>query len=80
MATTRKHSTHLKISIRLTICANDDAPVGPRLHRDGKPFPRHQYTYDDTPEGRALAEHDMERIKQYVNDYEQSSASRKRSR
>jgi hypothetical protein len=79
MATTRKHSTHLKISIRLTICANDDAPVGPRLHRD-KPFPKHQYTYPDTPEGRAQAENDMEKIKQYVYDYEQSATSRKRSR
>jgi hypothetical protein len=68
----------LDFSIRLVICCNGCA-VGSRLCRD-KPFPRYQNTYDDTPEGRSQAVEDMERIKQYVNDYEQSAASRKRSR
>jgi hypothetical protein len=65
-------------SIRLVICCNGCA-VGPRLWRD-KPFPKHQNTYDDTPEGRSQAMEDMERIKQYVTDYEHNPASRKRSR
>jgi hypothetical protein len=68
----------LDFSIRLVICCNGCA-VGSRLCRD-KPFPRYQNTYDDTPEGRSQAVEDMERIKQYVTDYEQNPASRKRTR
>jgi hypothetical protein len=68
----------MTFSIRLVICCNGCA-VGSRLCRD-KPFPKYQNSYDDTPEGRSQAVEDMQKIKQYVTDYEQSSASRKRAR
>jgi hypothetical protein len=68
----------LEFSIRLVICCNGCA-VGSRLCRD-KPFPKYQNSYDDTPEGRSQAVEDMQKIQQYVTDYEQSSAFRKRSR
>jgi hypothetical protein len=65
-----------QLSIRLSICMND-APIGPRLHRT-KPFPSYQYTYCDTPEGRSLAEHDMERVRAYLADYEADKKGKKR--
>jgi hypothetical protein len=65
-----------QLSIRLAICSND-APIGPRLHRT-KPFPSYQYTYDDTPEGRSLAEYDMERVRAYLADYEAEKKGKKR--
>jgi hypothetical protein len=68
----------LDFSIRLVICCNGCA-VGSRLSRE-KPFPKYQQSYDDTPEGKSQAVEDMERIKQYVEDYEQNPTSRKRSR
>jgi hypothetical protein len=55
----------------------NDVPIGPRLHRT-KPFPSHQHTYDDTPEGRSLAEYDMERVRAYLADYENEKKGKKR--
>jgi hypothetical protein len=55
-------------SVRLVVCING-APVGPRLER-GMPMPSYSPTYDDTPEGRALAEHDLGRIRDYVEKHE----------
>jgi hypothetical protein len=40
------------------------------LQRD-KPFPRYELSYPDTPEGREKAEADLERIKKYVESYDQ---------
>jgi hypothetical protein len=68
----------LEFSIRLVICCNGCA-VGSRLCRD-KPFPKYQNTYDDTPEGRSQAVEDMQKIKQYVYDYNETPTSRKRAR
>jgi len=65
-----------QLSIRLSICMND-VPIGPRLHRT-KPFPSYQYTYCDTPEGRSLAEYDMERVRAYLADYEADKKGKKR--
>jgi hypothetical protein len=58
----------IHFSLRLVLCANG-VPVGPRLERD-RPLPRYEHTYDDTPEGRALAERDRERFEKYIEDYE----------
>jgi hypothetical protein len=33
-------------------------------------MPVYQTTYEDTPEGRALAERDMEKLRKYIEDYE----------
>jgi hypothetical protein len=68
----------MEFSIRLVLCCNGCA-VGSRLWRD-KPFPQYQHSYNDTPEGRVLAESHLEKIKQYVNDYEQNPSTRKRAR
>lgn len=54
----------IDFSIRLVVCANGTA-VGPRLER-GRPMPKYESSYDDTPEGRERAEADMERIRKYV--------------
>jgi hypothetical protein len=59
----------IDFEVRLVLCANGVA-VGPRLHRD-KPFPRYELSYPDTPEGRENAEADLERIKKYVESYDQ---------
>jgi len=59
----------IDFEVRLVLCANGVA-VGPRLHRD-KPFPRYELSYPDTPEGREKAEADLERIKKYVESYDQ---------
>lgn len=58
----------IDFSIRLVLCANG-VPVGPRLSRD-RPLPTYQSTYDDTPEGRALAEHHLGQMRKYIADYE----------
>lgn len=58
----------IDFSVRLVLCANG-APVGPRLER-GVPLPPYSPTYDNTPEGRALAEHDLERIRDYMERHE----------
>lgn len=60
----------IDLSVRLILCANGVA-VGSRLSR-GKPFPKYEASYDDTPEGRERAEHDLARIKKYLEDYEAS--------
>jgi hypothetical protein len=52
------------LSLRIVICMND-CPIGLRLQRE-EPLPVYQHTYDDTPEGRALALHHLEKIKSYV--------------
>ena len=52
------------LSIRLVICMNE-CPIGLRLQKD-EPLPVYQHTYDDTPDGRALASHHLEKIKIYV--------------
>jgi hypothetical protein len=65
----------MKFSIRLVICCND-CPIGPRLSR-GTPLPPYQHTYDDTPEGREMAEMDISRIKKYVEDYENRKQRKK---
>ena len=44
--------------------------VGPRLSRS-RPLPSYQQSYDDTPEGRKLAERDLARMVQYLSDYEE---------
>jgi hypothetical protein len=72
----RTHNFMNQLSIRLTICMND-VPIGARLHRT-KPFPSHQHTYDDTPEGRSLAEYDMERVRAYLADYETEKKGKRR--
>jgi len=58
----------IHFSLGLVVCANG-VPVGPRLSRD-RPMPVYQTTYEDTPEGRALAERDMEKLRKYIEDYE----------
>jgi hypothetical protein len=54
----------------------NDCPIGLRLER-GDPLPVYQHTYDDTPEGRALAEHDLEKIKNYVERHSLSKKGRR---
>jgi len=58
---------NIDFEVRLVLCANGVA-VGPRLHRE-LPFPRYEFSYADTPEGRERAEADLARIKKYVEDY-----------
>jgi hypothetical protein len=58
----------MQFSIRIIVACNGCA-IGPRLSR-GTPMPPYQSSYDDTPEGREMAERDMEQIKKYVEDYE----------
>jgi hypothetical protein len=58
----------IDFSIRLVLCANG-VPVGPRLSRD-RPLPTYQATYDDAPEGRALAERHLGQMQKYIEDYE----------
>jgi hypothetical protein len=58
----------MTFSIRIIVACNGCA-IGPRLSR-GTPMPPYQSSYDDTPEGREMAERDMEQIKKYVEDYE----------
>lgn len=65
------------LSLRLCICMNE-CPIGLRLER-GDPLPVHQHTYDDTPEGRALAENHLERIEDYVRRHNKDVKSRKTS-
>jgi hypothetical protein len=60
----------IDLAIRLVLCANGVA-VGPRLYR-GKPFPKYEASYEDTPEGREQAEHDLARIQKYLEDYEKT--------
>jgi len=56
------------LTLRLVICMNE-CPVGLRLER-GDPLPIYQHTYDDSPEGRALAEQHLERISDYVRRHQ----------
>jgi len=63
------------LTLRLVICMNE-CPIGLRLER-GDPMPVYQHTYDDTPEGRALAEHDLEKIKNYVERHSFSKKGRR---
>lgn len=56
----------------------NDCPIGLRLER-GDPLPVYQHTYDDTPEGRALAETHKERIEDYVRRHNKDVKSRKTS-
>jgi hypothetical protein len=65
----------MTFSIRLVLCCNDCA-IGSRLSR-GTPMPVYQQSYDDTPEGRLLAEHHLGNIKKYIDDYEQRKQKRK---
>lgn len=65
----------MKFSIRLVICCNE-CPVGPRLSR-GTPLPPYQNTYDDTPDGRSLAEYHMAQVEKYVLDYESRKQKRR---
>jgi hypothetical protein len=65
----------MTFSIRLIVACNGCA-IGPRLSR-GTPMPPYQSSYDDTPEGREMAERDMERMKKYIDDYEQRKQRRK---
>ena len=58
------------LTLRLVICMNE-CPVGLRLER-GDPLPVYQHTYDDSPEGRALAETHLERISDYVRRHTKS--------
>jgi len=58
----------IDFSVRLVLCANG-VPVGPRLHR-ALPFPTHEQTYEDTPEGRERAEDHLGRIKKYMEKCE----------
>jgi hypothetical protein len=60
----------IDLAIRLVLCANGVA-VGPRLSR-GKPFPKYETSYEDTPEGREQAEQDLARIQKYLEDYEKT--------
>ena len=55
---------HIRLSVRLVLCAND-VPIGPRLHR-AKPFPTHQHTY--ALEEREQAEADLARVREYLKD------------
>ena len=57
---------HIRLSLRLAICAND-CPIGPRLHR-GKPFPPYQHTY--ALEEREQAEADLARVREYLIEAE----------
>jgi len=63
------------LSLRLVICMNE-CPIGLRLER-GDPLPVYQHTYDDTPEGRALAEQHLEKIVDYVRRHTKTNKSRK---
>lgn len=54
----------------------NECPVGLRLER-GDPLPVYQHTYDDSPEGRALAETHLERIEDYVRRHQKTAKSRK---
>ena len=56
---------NIRLSVRLVLCAND-CPVGPRLHR-GRPFPPYQPTYD--LKDIELAQRDLGRIREYLNDF-----------
>jgi hypothetical protein len=56
----------------------NDCPIGLRLER-GDPLPVYQHTYDDSPEGRALAETHLERISDYVRRHHKSSKPSKTS-
>lgn len=40
-------------------------------------MPPYQSSYDDTPEGRSLAEYHMGKIKEYVENYEQRKQRKK---
>ncbi len=57
---------HIRLALRLAICAND-VPIGPRLHR-GKPFPTYQHTY--ALEDREQAEADLARVREYLIEAE----------
>ena len=57
---------HIRLALRLAICAND-VPIGPRLHR-GKPFPTYQHTY--ALEDREQAEADLARVREYLIEVE----------
>ena len=65
------------LSLRLVICMNE-CPIGLRLER-GDPLPVYQHTYDDTPEGRALAEQHLERIEDYVRRHQKATKPNKTS-
>ena len=65
----------MQFSIRLIVACNGCA-IGPRLYR-GTPMPPYQSSYDDTPEGREMAQKDMERVKKYVEDYENRTQRKK---
>ena len=58
----------IEFTIGLVLCANG-VPVGARISRD-RPLPPYQTSYEDTPEGRSLAEHDLARIRKYIEEYE----------
>ena len=40
-------------------------------------MPVYQQSYDDTPEGRLLAEHHLGNIRKYIDDYENRKQKRK---
>ena len=65
----------MKIEVLYVICCNG-VPVGHRLSRN-TPMPAYQASYDDTPEGRALAEYDRVRIEKYIDDYENRKQKKK---
>ena len=56
----------------------NDCPIGLRLER-GDPLPVYQHTYDDSPEGRALAETHKEGIENYVRRHNKISKPSKTS-
>ena len=57
---------HIRLALRLAICAND-VPIGPRLER-GTPMPAYQHTY--ALEEREQAEADLARVREYLIEAE----------
>jgi hypothetical protein len=57
------------------IVACNGCAIGPRLSR-GTPMPPYQTSYDDTPEGRSLAEYHMAQIEKYVLDLTMRTGSK----
>jgi hypothetical protein len=43
----------------------NECPIGLRLQKE-EPLPVYQHTYDDSEDGRALALHQLEKIRSYV--------------
>ena len=56
----------------------NECPIGLRLQKD-EPLPVYQHTYDDTEDGRALAQQHLEKIKNYVERNTNNRITKKKS-